>query len=132
MLRLVSGPFADRSGRYWSLTIVGYGLTAVCVPLMAVAPFLGGAGLAFGAAMVLLERTGKAVRSPSKSALLAHAARAVGRGRGFAVHKALDQVGAFAGPLLVAMDSHGGSLYADVQRKVEDRRAAALAKLGVG
>ena len=63
---------------------------------------LGGAGLAFGATMVLLERTGKAVRSPSKSALLAHAARAVGRGRGFAVHKALDQVGAFAGPLLVA------------------------------
>ena len=102
VLRLVSGPWADRSGRYWSLTILGYAMTAVCVPLMAVAPFLGGAGLAFGAAMVLLERTGKAVRSPSKSALLAHAARAVGRGRGFAVHKALDQVGAFAGPLLVA------------------------------
>ncbi len=102
VFRLVSGPFADRSGRYWSLTIVGYAMTAVCVPLMAVAPFLGGAGLAFGASMVLLERTGKAIRSPSKSALLAHAARAVGRGRGFAVHKALDQVGAFAGPLLVA------------------------------
>src|SRR5512133_4212878 len=89
VLRLVSGPMADRTGRYWPLTIVGYGLTAVCVPLMAVAPFLGGAGLAFGATMVLLERTGKAIRSPSKSALLAHAARAVGRGRGFAVHKAL-------------------------------------------
>lgn len=102
VLRLVSGPLADRSGRYWALTIVGYGLTAVCVPLMAVAPFLGGAGLAFGATMVLLERTGKAIRSPSKSALLAHAASSVGRGRGFAVHKALDQVGAFAGPLLVA------------------------------
>ena len=102
VLRLVSGPLADRSGAYWPLTIVGYGLTAICVPLMAVAPFLGAAGLAFGAAMVLLERTGKAIRSPSKSALLAHAARPVGRGRGFAVHKALDQVGAFAGPLLVA------------------------------
>lgn len=102
LLRLVSGPFADRTGRYWSLTIAGYALTAVCVPLMAVAPFLGGAGLAFGIVMVLLERTGKAVRSPSKSALLAQAAGAVGRGRGFAVHKALDQVGAFAGPLLVA------------------------------
>ncbi len=102
VFRLVSGPLADRSGRYWSLTILGYAMTAVCVPLMAVAPFLGGAGLAFGATMVLLERTGKAIRSPSKSALLAHAARAVGRGRGFAVHKALDQVGAFAGPLLVA------------------------------
>ncbi len=35
------------------------------------------------------------------------------------------------GPLLVAMDSHGGSLFAEVQRKVQDRRAAALAKLGV-
>ena len=102
LFRLVSGPFADRTGRYWMLTIAGYALTAVCVPLMAVAPFLGGAGLAFGITMVLLERTGKAVRSPSKSALLAHAAGAVGRGRGFAVHKALDQVGAFAGPLLVA------------------------------
>jgi L(+)-tartrate dehydratase beta subunit len=35
------------------------------------------------------------------------------------------------GPLLVAMDSHGGSLYAEVQQKVQDRRAAALAKLGL-
>ena len=102
VLRLVFGPLADRSGAYWPLTIVGYAMTAVCVPLMAVAPFLGAAGLAFGATMVLLERTGKAVRSPSKSALLAHAARSVGRGKGFAVHKALDQVGAFTGPLLVA------------------------------
>jgi MFS family permease len=102
VLRLVFGPLADRSGAYWPLTIIGYALTAVCVPLMAVAPFVGVAGLAVGVTMVLLERTGKAVRSPSKSALLAHAAGAVGRGKGFAVHKALDQVGAFAGPLLVA------------------------------
>ena len=102
LLRLASGPWADRSGRYWGLTIVGYAMTAVCVPLMAVAPFVGGAGLVLACTFVLLERTGKAVRSPSKSALLAFAARAVGRGRGFAVHKALDQVGAFAGPLLVA------------------------------
>jgi L(+)-tartrate dehydratase beta subunit len=34
------------------------------------------------------------------------------------------------GPLLVAMDSNGGSLYATVGKAVEDRRAAALAKLG--
>jgi MFS family permease len=100
--RLVSGPWADRSGRYWSFTLVGYGLTAVCVPLLAVAPFLGAAGLAVACTLVLAERTGKAIRSPSKSTLLAHAAGAVGRGRGFGVHKALDQVGAFAGPLLVA------------------------------
>ncbi len=102
VLRLVAGPLADRSGRYWTLTTVGYALTAVCVPLLAVTPFLGGAGLAVAAILVLLERTGKAVRSPSKSALLATMARPVGRGRGFAVHKALDQVGAFLGPLVVA------------------------------
>jgi hypothetical protein len=41
-------------------------------------------------------------RSPGKSALLADAAAQVGWGRGLGVHKALDQIGAFAGPLLVA------------------------------
>ncbi|WP_322921918.1 MFS transporter [Nocardioides renjunii] len=102
VLRLAFGPVADRTGRYWSLTILGYGLTAVCVPLLALAPRLGAAGLAFAATMILLERLGKAIRSPSKSALLAHVAASVGRGRGFGVHKALDQVGAFAGPLVVS------------------------------
>ncbi|MDR7254421.1 MFS family permease [Nocardioides sp. BE266] len=102
VLRLAFGPIADRTGRYWSLTIIGYGLTAVCVSLLALSPRLGGAGIAFAATMILLERLGKAIRSPSKSALLAHVAAAVGRGRGFGVHKALDQVGAFSGPLLVA------------------------------
>ena len=102
VLRLAFGPIADRTGRYWSLTILGYGLTAVCVPLLALAPRLGVAGLGFAATMILLERLGKAIRSPSKSALLAHVAAAVGRGRGFGVHKALDQVGAFAGPLVVS------------------------------
>jgi len=35
------------------------------------------------------------------------------------------------GPLLVAMDSHGGSLYAAVDHAARDRRAAALAALNV-
>jgi MFS family permease len=102
VLRLPFGTRADRSGGYWPMTIAGYGLTAVCVPAMAVTPFLGAAGLTVGCLLVLAERTGKAVRSPAKSTLLAHAAGPVGLGRGFGVHKALDQVGAFAGPLLVA------------------------------
>lgn len=102
ILRLVAGPLADRSGNHWGWTMTGYAVTAVCVPLLAVAPSLGGAGLAVAAALVLVERAGKAVRSPSKTALLAHAAGAVGRGRGFGVHKVLDLVGATAGPLVVA------------------------------
>ena len=35
------------------------------------------------------------------------------------------------GPLLVAMDSHGGNLYAAVKKVGQDRRAAALASLGI-
>lgn len=35
------------------------------------------------------------------------------------------------GPLLVAMDSHGGSLYSAVQKTGQERRAAALASMGV-
>ena len=102
LMRLVFGSWADRSRRYWTLTFAGYGLTAVCVPALAVTPFLAGAGLALACVLILGERLGKAVRSPAKTALLAHAAAAVGLGRGFGVHQALDQIGAVAGPLLVA------------------------------
>ncbi len=101
LLRLVFGTMADRTHRYWALTIAGYALTAVSVPLLAVTPFLGAAGLAVACALVLAERTGKAVRSPAKSTLLADAAGHVGMGRGLGVHKALDQLGALIGPLLV-------------------------------
>ena len=35
------------------------------------------------------------------------------------------------GPLLVSMDSHGGSLYTEVNRAARGRREAALVSLGV-
>jgi MFS family permease len=102
VLRLASGPWTDRTGRYWAVTIMGYALTVVSVPLLAVTPFLGAGGLVVASGLILLERTGKAVRSPAKTALLAQVTQQVGRGRGFGVHKAMDQTGAFLGPLLVA------------------------------
>ncbi|MBN0047432.1 MFS transporter [Streptomyces actuosus] len=96
-LRLVSGPLADRTGRFWGWTIAGYALTAASVPL------LGLTGVLWAAcALVVAERVGKAVRSPAKDTLLSHATAATGRGRGFAVHEAMDQVGALIGPLTVA------------------------------
>jgi MFS family permease len=95
--RLGTGPLADRTHAYWNLTMVGYGLTAISAPLIGFTSALWIAALLF-----IVERAGKAIRSPAKDVLLSHAAAAVGRGRGFAVHQALDQVGAFAGPLLVA------------------------------
>lgn len=97
VLRLGSGPLADRTGRFWAWTIGGYALTLASVPLLGVAGVLW-----MACALVIAERVGKAVRSPAKDTLLSHATSAVGRGRGFAVHEALDQVGALAGPLLVA------------------------------
>lgn len=102
LLRLITGPGVDRSKRYWAYTIVGYALTAVCVPLLAVTPMVGAAGLVTGSLLVTVERVGKAVRSPAKTVLLAGATRQVGRGKGFGVHKVFDQIGAFSGPLVVS------------------------------
>lgn len=97
LLRIVSGPLADRTGHFWAWAISGYFLTVVTVP------FLGLAGAVWVAAvLVIAERVGKAVRSPAKDTLLSHATAVTGRGRGFAVHEAMDQVGAFVGPLAVA------------------------------
>lgn len=96
-LRLVSGPLADRTRRFWGLTIGGYALTAASVPLIGLTGVLWVA-----CALVVAERVGKAVRSPAKDTLLSHATAVTGRGRGFAVHEAMDQVGALIGPLIVA------------------------------
>ncbi|GAA2034513.1 MFS transporter [Agromyces tropicus] len=102
VLRLVTGPWADRTRAYWGFSIAGYAMSAISVPLLALTPSLGAAALATASGLLLAERTGKGVRGPAKTVLLADAAGAVGRGRAFGVHKFLDQVGAFAGPLLVA------------------------------
>ena len=97
LLRVVSGPLTDRTGRFWTWAIAGYFLTVITVPLLGVVGVLWAA-----AALVIAERVGKAVRSPAKDTLLSHATAVTGRGRGFAVHEAMDQIGAFAGPLAVA------------------------------
>jgi MFS family permease len=96
-LRLVSGPLADRTRRFWEWAIAGYAITIISVPLLGIAGTLWVA-----CALVIAERVGKAVRSPAKDTLLSHATSVTGRGRGFAVHEALDQVGAILGPLTVA------------------------------
>jgi len=97
VLRLVSGPLADRSGRFWDWTVAGYAVTVLSVPTLGLATALW---LASG--LVIMERVGKALRAPAKDTLLSHATHATGRGRGFAVHEAIDQFGALLGPLIVA------------------------------
>jgi MFS family permease len=97
-LRLFSGRGADRTGRYWPITISGYVVQMAAVPLLALA---GSWQLA--ALLIILERIGKATRNPPRDAMLAHAAKEMGYGWGFGVHEALDQFGAMFGPLLVAV-----------------------------
>jgi MFS family permease len=96
-LRLASGHLADRTKAYWLLTFIGYGLL-VSIPLLA---FAGNWQLA--AVLIVLERMGKAIRSPARDTMLSYATKKVGRGWGFAVHEALDQVGAIIGPLAFSL-----------------------------
>ncbi|MDR7422157.1 MAG: MFS transporter [Armatimonadota bacterium] len=96
-LRLASGYLADRTRRYWAITVVGYAVNLGAVPLLAL---VGHWPIA--AALIVAERVGKALRTPARDAMLSHATQQMGRGWGFGVHEALDQVGAVLGPLVVA------------------------------
>jgi len=96
-LRLASGYVADRTKAYWLLTFVGYGLL-LSIPLLA---FAGHWQLAV--VLIILERVGKAIRSPARDTMLSYATKKVGRGWGFAVHEALDQIGAVIGPVVFSL-----------------------------
>ncbi len=96
-LRYVSGALADRTGRYWALTIIGYATNLVAVPLLALS-----GSWPMVAVLVGLERLGKAIRSPAKSTLTSFAASDVGAGKAFAISEAMDQLGGLLGPLVVA------------------------------
>ena len=74
--RLVTAPLADRVGRYWLFAIAGYAITALAVPAMGWA----GSVLAVGV-LVVVERLGKAVRTPSRDAMISHASAAVAAAR---------------------------------------------------
>jgi MFS family permease len=96
-LRLVSGYIADKSERYWLMTIAGYALM-LSIPLLA---FAGDWKMA--AALIVIERMGKAIRSPARDSILSHATKQMGRGIGFGIHEFLDQMGAIIGPLLFSL-----------------------------
>lgn len=96
-LRLVSGYLADRTGRYWAITIIGYVCSLLAVPLLALSGHWWVA-----AALMIVERIGKAIRTPARDAMLSHAGQQMGMGWGFGLHEALDQIGALLGPLLMA------------------------------
>ena len=96
-LRLVSGRLSDRTGEYWPITLFGYFIQMLSVPLLALA-----GRWEVAAFLIVVERTGKAIRNPPRDVMLSHATKEIGHGWGFGLHEALDQFGALVGPLVVA------------------------------
>ena len=97
-LRLLSGRLADATRRFWPITIFGYVLQMASVPALALAHSWQAA-----AVLIILERTGKAIRNPPRDVMLSQAGEQLGGyGWAFGVNEALDQFGALCGPLLVA------------------------------
>ena len=96
-LRLVSGRMADRSRFYWPITLGGYLVQMVSVPLLAIAGTWPVAGL-----LIFSERAGRATRNPPRDVMLAQAGERMGRGWAFGLNEGLDQLGALTGPLIIA------------------------------
>lgn len=96
LFRLLSGYFADRTKSYWLFTIIGYGLL-FSVPLIALA-----GTWQIVAFLVILERIGKGIRTPTRDTIASHAAKQIGTGYGFGIAEFIDQVGAIIGPLIFA------------------------------
>ncbi|HEX3890233.1 MAG TPA: MFS transporter, partial [Verrucomicrobiae bacterium] len=83
----------------------GYAINLLAVPALALA-----GNWLLAAALVVAERTGRAIRKPSTDALLSHAGSQIGRGWAFGLNEFLDQTGATIGPLIMALVLylHGG------------------------
>ena len=96
-MRLLAGYMADKTGRHWLLTFVGYAINLLAVPAMALA-----GSWQIAAALVFAERIGRALRKPTVEAMLSYTTGKHGKGWVYAVNTALDETGATIGPLIVA------------------------------
>ncbi|MBI3007066.1 MAG: MFS transporter [candidate division NC10 bacterium] len=105
-VRLASGYLSDRTGRYWAVTIAGYAINLLAVPLLALVHHWE-----LAAILIVSERMGKAIRTPARDAMLSHASSRIGLGWGFGLHEALDQTGAIAGPLIISAVLYFGGEY---------------------
>ena len=96
LLRLAGGYIADLSRRRKFIAGLGYGLSAVAkLGLLAA----GNAVAAIGA-VIAIDRAGKGLRTAPRDALITLSTPPQLYGRAFGVHRMLDTVGAFAGPLV--------------------------------
>ena len=96
LVRLAGGHLADRGGgRHKWIAGIGYGISALCKPLLLLAHTLTPIGLILAA-----DRTGKGLRTAPRDALISLSSTPENRGRAFGVHRAMDTAGALLGPLV--------------------------------
>ncbi len=97
-LRIVTGIIADKTKKYWAMMIIGYAINLLAIPLLM---FVDASIWEVAIVLILLERVGKGIRAPAKSALTSFIAPHLGAGKTFALQEMMDQIGAFLGPLFV-------------------------------
>lgn len=95
LLRVVGGFAADRFRRRKLIAGIGYTLSAVAK----LGLLLAGRSIPAIGAVIAVDRLGKGVRSAPRDALITLSSPPEALGRAFGVHRAMDSVGAFLGPL---------------------------------
>lgn len=93
--RLVGGAIADDPSRRRKTAVGGYAATAVLTAAVGAATAVWQAGVLRVAGWMA-----RGLRAPSRSALLTEAVSAEAYGRAFGYHRAMDNLGAMAGPLV--------------------------------
>jgi MFS family permease len=97
LLKAVSGWWSDKIGRNKPFMVLGYAFTAVLSPMFAfVATPLQVLAVRF------TERVGKGIRTAPRDSLVAGSSNSCDRGKNFGFHKAMDNSGAIAGPLIAS------------------------------
>ncbi|MET8833865.1 MFS transporter [Micromonospora sp. NPDC004540] len=107
LLRVVGGFVADRFRRRKLVAGLGYALSAVAK----LGLLLAGRSVPAIGAVVAVDRLGKGVRSAPRDALITLSTPPESLGRAFGVHRTMDSVGAFLGPLvaIAVLAAVGGS-----------------------
>lgn len=99
-LILLTGFIANKSKKYWTMTIIGYAINLIAIPLLALT---WETGWMYACGIIILERIGKAIRKPAKSTLISFSSKNIGEGKSYAFVEFLDQIGAFLGPLILSL-----------------------------
>ena len=96
LLRLAGGYLADRTNKRKAVAGFGYGISAVAkLGLLAAGNSLTALGF-----VITADRAGKGLRTAPRDALITLSTPSGDLGRAFGVHRAMDGIGAFAGPLV--------------------------------